>query len=570
MKRNISDKKHKFLFFSLLFIFCVSMGSILFFIYEYLMHYDMVWDNNPHDRVIEIDKALVKSSDGSRATFNLPHKFSDENKYSYEFIAERTNPHEDLYVKIKGAYLKFTMSSENNLIYEHKPYDTTFFKSGGDFLRFIRIPDKYIGKTIQLEFESAIESSYGVRIPNIFLGTHSDLILYGNEEDYLLFFISFILIAYSLESLMMLGFLTIYKKATFKMLLVSLYSLSIGFYIIVRSPIVYMYLYRGAFSYYLEYVSMLFLPIPLLLFLVDMFNSDKKSLIYKSLLVLSFISIANLITQLFLNIFSIKEFIEMQKISQGIFILAFVLAFFVPFAMKFKEQLKKSYIFSVLLLNATLSVSLLFYMITDSVESMIFVGIGSLIFVGFQASILIRLYTDIYKENYLSVFNKKLAFIDNLTRLYNRNAFEREISRLDEIEYDKLAIIIIDINDLKLINDNYGHNSGDIAIKLMAEIIKKTIDKYKKIKSFRMGGDEFLMLGYDFDKWKLEEVKRYMDEVSEEIMQKNNDFSFDFAIGYGVYYHGGQEDIFDFIAKVDRKMYQDKVIRKNKMKSNPY
>ncbi len=569
MKKVISGKKHKFLFLSFLFIFCVSMGAVIFFIYEYFIQYNHTWKNDSHKKIIEVNRVLVKSSDGEEGVFDLPQKFSTDKKYFYEFLAERAEPHEDLYLKVKGAYLKFKLSCENDLIYEHSPYDTTIFRSGGDFLRFIKIPDKCFGKTLKIEFESVIDSSYGIRVPNISMGTHSDLILYGYEKDYLLFLVAFILIAYSVESLLMLGFLTIYKKATLKMFLVSLYSLSIAFYIVIRSPLIYMYFYKGAFSYYLEYASMLFAPIPILLFLLDMYNNNnnnKDNFLYRSLVLITFVSILNLIIQLILNIMSVSEFIELQRVSHYIFILAFVLASLVPFAMKFKNKINKSYVFSVLVLNASLFISLVLYIMTSNIDMMLIVGIGSIIFVAFQATILIKYYTDVYKENYLSVFNKRLAFIDNLTRLYNRNAFEREIAGLDEMEYENLAIIIIDINDLKQINDNYGHSSGDIAIKLMAEIIKRTIDKYNKFKSFRMGGDEFLMLGYDFDKWKLEDVKEYIDEVSEDIMKKNIDFSFDFGVGYGVYYHGGQEGIFDFIGKVDKKMYQDKFIRKNKLK----
>ncbi len=88
----------------------------------------------------------------------------------------------------------------------------------------------------------------------------------------------------------------------------------------------------------------------------------------------------------------------------------------------------------------------------------------------------------------------ELARKDAMTGLYNKMSYYEAVSRLDEsIEKGcaKFAIIVIDLNYLKRINDEYGHNHGDIMIKKLADIIDSFFDP---VTSYRIGGDEFAVI----------------------------------------------------------------------------
>lgn len=91
------------------------------------------------------------------------------------------------------------------------------------------------------------------------------------------------------------------------------------------------------------------------------------------------------------------------------------------------------------------------------------------------------------KEN-----NGCFGYKDKLTGLYNRDFFEEELTRLDSKRQLPISIIMGDLGGLKLINDAFGHDMGDKALKKIAEIMKKTFRKEDIIS--RVGGDEFVIL----------------------------------------------------------------------------
>ncbi len=104
-----------------------------------------------------------------------------------------------------------------------------------------------------------------------------------------------------------------------------------------------------------------------------------------------------------------------------------------------------------------------------------------------------------YKEK-TSELTKRLeqteaeALIDSLTRVYNRNAYNLEINRfIKEFERYKhpFALVILDIDHFKKINDSYGHVKGDEILKIVAALVKNAIRETDRI--FRYGGEEFVI-----------------------------------------------------------------------------
>ncbi|MFW5962369.1 MAG: GGDEF domain-containing protein [bacterium] len=102
----------------------------------------------------------------------------------------------------------------------------------------------------------------------------------------------------------------------------------------------------------------------------------------------------------------------------------------------------------------------------------------------------------IYKMNQLHQEKEEnmkfLSFHDYLTGVYNRHYFENEINRLKQSRLYPISLIFVDIDNLKKINDLYGHTCGDKIIKQVAKILLNATRQEDIIS--RIGGDEFVIL----------------------------------------------------------------------------
>lgn len=157
---------------------------------------------------------------------------------------------------------------------------------------------------------------------------------------------------------------------------------------------------------------------------------------------------------------------------------------------------------------------------------------------------------------------------DCLTGLLNRASYEAELKKLD---YETI-ILILDLNDFKKINDNYGHQAGDIILQKIGKVIKRT---YQRVGNcYRIGGDEFAVILKRGEKLKLiRECENYDDskvlerlksmlqaEVNEE--HKSEPLFPNVAVGGATYIPGRKsvtEAVKEAIKTADEDMYNEKM-----------
>ncbi len=107
--------------------------------------------------------------------------------------------------------------------------------------------------------------------------------------------------------------------------------------------------------------------------------------------------------------------------------------------------------------------------------------------------------TDIDNEKKMELQLSERASFDFLSQLYNRNTFTRTLTaELERRNGKKLALLFIDVDDFKFINDRYGHTIGDEVIKYVADMIRVKVED-KGGFAGRFGGDEFVLCFTDQD-----------------------------------------------------------------------
>lgn len=163
----------------------------------------------------------------------------------------------------------------------------------------------------------------------------------------------------------------------------------------------------------------------------------------------------------------------------------------------------------------------------------------------------------------LEALNKKLkevSITDALTGLRNRTGFDAQALPY-LLDCQKLgknsAIVFADINDMKTINDRYGHLQGDLALCTVAEAIQKSLPP--NWIAVRYGGDEFLMVGECRD---AEEADKITDELRKELEslkdKRRLNFGLSVSVGSVVMYPEEKNNLEEYLRRADEAMYEAK------------
>ncbi|NIK12012.1 GGDEF domain-containing protein [Alkalibacillus almallahensis] len=160
---------------------------------------------------------------------------------------------------------------------------------------------------------------------------------------------------------------------------------------------------------------------------------------------------------------------------------------------------------------------------------------------------------------------KEKSMTDPLTGLYNRQHFYDQIAKLYNANQlpPRLILSVIDFNNLKQINDHYGHLAGDGLLKLFATIV----DQYQtdRTQVFRFGGDEFLFITTEYN---LADIKQIIHDIDQQFKEESRECSLSF--GFVELTANEIESLYDeqniefYISKADRAMYD----YKQQLKSN--
>ena len=151
-----------------------------------------------------------------------------------------------------------------------------------------------------------------------------------------------------------------------------------------------------------------------------------------------------------------------------------------------------------------------------------------------------------------------MANTDQLTQLKNRNAFQTDIGNLRPgRSRQNMAIITIDLNDLKLVNDHLGHQRGDYYIQAVARAIREAVKK--RGSAYRTGGDEYVILLEHTDSQEIEaligQIRERFEVCCRDVWEGR---PLSFSCGYAVYDEKQDEDMMALFARADAAMYEQK------------
>jgi diguanylate cyclase (GGDEF)-like protein len=158
---------------------------------------------------------------------------------------------------------------------------------------------------------------------------------------------------------------------------------------------------------------------------------------------------------------------------------------------------------------------------------------------------------------FINIQNYQL-YTDHLTGLFNRRELDKFLQQMQaNAEERLLAGLMIDLDSFKVINDLYGHDVGDEALKSTAKILKRTFRKNDFIA--RYGGDEFVIV---MDIKERADLNRAVHRLKENLKQFNDQktapYTLSLSVGYDLYTFMPGFTIQKFLKHIDDLMYQDK------------
>ena len=169
-------------------------------------------------------------------------------------------------------------------------------------------------------------------------------------------------------------------------------------------------------------------------------------------------------------------------------------------------------------------------------------------------------------KEHINDLNKQV-FFDALTHAKNKGAFTNAVNNLQEqIETDKssveFAIGVFDCDNLKLVNDEYGHDKGDIYLKTASRTIGRI---FKHSPLFRVGGDEFAVILTNDDYKNMDTLFTKFDEERAKINASTEERweQVQISTGFAIFNPVSDRSVVDVVRRADKIMYEDKRKRKS-------
>ncbi len=165
-------------------------------------------------------------------------------------------------------------------------------------------------------------------------------------------------------------------------------------------------------------------------------------------------------------------------------------------------------------------------------------------------------------QKYISYING-LAYRDALTGVKNKTAYQDAEQRMEDqmrLGRPEFAVVVMDINNLKFVNDNYGHDFGDMLIIDACKIICKV---FRHSPVYRIGGDEFVIILENSDYKDYQKLLEEFQDAMDEYNRSGHPYS-NLSIARGIAIYSSETDLVfaNVFKRADDSMYQNKAAMK--------
>lgn len=457
------------------------------------------------------------------------------------------------------------MYIDDELIYEYGQDRLAAGQTLGSGYQFIQFPDKYQGKILRIELVMA-EDKVITKLDSIRIYECENALRALVTENRLPLFCGSFLIIFGL----MIGVITtvalFFSTKYIRLFCIALFSMFMGLWSLSYYNVMQIFAIPLYLISLINYLALYLAPIPLIVYI----HAEVANLKYRPLRIFYWcylaVDILVVTTVILLHVFNLVHLAGVLKYVQGIMlcgILFFLLVLLIN--LKYAKVENRLPVLGLLIFIGCVAYDMIGYNSERYLgrENFKISGVSSGGIVIFICILFISFYIEMTQkmmEQKERDFLIKSAYTDELTQLHNRRYCMEYMNKLKEERNFKYTVICFDLNNLKMVNDTYGHAKGDVLIRSAAEVIAETFESLGVVA--RVGGDEFVSVIGTADEAKLASL---MAQFEQNIDRKNRavkDLNMSIAYGYA---SGSQSD--SDIEKVyqiaDDRMYE----KKKQMKS---
>ena len=451
---------------------------------------------------------------------------------------------------IRTSLSDIVVKLDGNIIYE-KTFEQGGLPPYASMWHFVELPGHSNDKELSLTFYSPYSNMAGT-LNTIYYGSYASLLQYQFQTYGMRLIIGIFVLVVGLLLMMVSLFSDKTSQKGFSY--IGLFAVLLSLWIIAESRMIQWITGSQLVIGSLAYLVLPLFPIPLAIYLKrQVMQLYKKPFDY-----LAVIYALQFLFVLMAQIFGLYDFFETLTISIALISLGIVIAvtLLVMEIYKAKNQEAFTFIkmFVFLIIFALLEfINVLLQKYTYTSTFLLF-GIAILAFL-----ILVnygRFMIGRYKMSFEKEIYEKLAYTDQLTGGFNRLAFEHDFENLFRPHNldEKLYLIYLDFDDLKTVNDTYGHLEGDEVIKQGFHVIQESFKLNGQC--YRIGGDEFACLITQIDK---NEMNHQIQLFEQKMIELSTKLGREFRVSYG-YTEQRATDFkpSDMVKRADDHMYLNK------------
>ena len=500
------------------------------------------------------NNALKNNSDF--ADYSANWVTSDGNVFDFN----RINKSVDVYKVIEDVdhdvVLFFRAKNINVQVYKNGELCTDYtenqlkgYKTPGTYFVYTPVSAEDNGKVLNIHIECPYSNDSSCNIKSMYLG--DKLSIYSRELRGKLGGACTCLMIILIGTIcILLAYLLRKCSNGLSLLLLGVFSINIGVWSLTETKILQLIFGWSSYIHLVTGLLLLIMVLPILIFFHAHYNAKMTWVVYST----SIITFAIFGLCVLLHIFRVLDLHETIRLAHLNIIIGICSAFYYALCCYFRSGFKNKSIWGLVTIGVCAGVDIVLYYLQLINDNSTFTRIGVLGYIVFFGIDIIQDYLDNYKLYMKSDVLRKMAYFDILTDFYNRTSFDEDVRGLENDNTSNRIIGVFDVNNLKAVNDNFGHLIGDKFIIEASGYIKDTFNSIGKC--YRVGGDEFVVItksgvttetfGMLCDNMRINLNRRN---------RTNNEYKLEIAYGYSVIADKTVKEAFD---DADKDMYKCK------------